>query len=69
MYKNLVAEMSRAGIKSTEMSNILGITLQSFILKKQGKNEWKLKQMVVMQEQINQKLNTNYTLDYLFKRD
>ena len=61
--------MSRAGITSTEMSNILGITLQAFIYKKQGKSEWKLKQMVVIQEQINQKLNTNYTLDYLFKKD
>ena len=69
MYKNLLAKMSRAGITSTEMSNILGITLQAFIYKKQGKSEWKLKQMVVIQEQINQKLNTNYTLDYLFKKD
>ena len=39
MYKNLVAEMSRAGITSTEMSNILGITLQAFIYKKQEKSE------------------------------
>lgn len=69
MYKNLLAEMSRAKIKSTEMANILGITLQAFIMKKRGKNDWKLKQMVVIQEQINQKLNTNYTLDYLFKKD
>lgn len=69
MYSNLKAELSRANVTSAEVAKAIGMTRQGFYSKKNGINDWKLSQMVALQDYINKKLNTNYTLDYLFKRD
>lgn len=69
MYNNLNAELSRGNISLNEIAEDIGITRQAFINKKKGKNNWKLNEMVSIQEYINSKLNTNYTLDYLFQKD
>ena len=69
MYNNLNAELSRGSISLNEIAEDIGITRQAFINKKKGKTNWKLNEMVSIQEYINSKLNTNYTLDYLFQKD
>lgn len=69
MYKNLNAEISRADISIVELCEDIGITRQAFINKRKDKNEWKLNEMIKIQDYINTKLNTNYSLDYLFQRD
>ena len=69
MYNNLNAELSRGNISLNEIAEDIGITRQAFINKKKGKTNWKLNEMVSIQEYINSKLNTNYTLDYLFQKD
>ena len=69
MYRNLSAELSRANISITELANDMGITRQAFINKKKDTSKWKLNEMIKIQNYINSKLNTNYTLDYLFKKD
>lgn len=69
MYNNLNAELSRGSISLNEIAEDIGITRQSFINKKKGIRNWKLNEMTKIQTYINSKLDTNYTLDYLFKRD
>ena len=69
MYNNLNAELSRGNISLNEIAEDIGITRQSFINKKKGTRNWKLNEMVKIQTYINSKLDTNYTLDYLFQKD
>lgn len=69
MYRNLSAEISRSNISITELAEDIGITRQAFINKKKDKSKWKLNEMVKIQDYINSKLDTNYTLDYLFQKD
>ena len=68
MYRNLAAELARAGLKTGEVSNYMGISRQCFNDKKMGKTSWTLGQMELIQDLINEKLSTEYTLDYLFKK-
>lgn len=67
MYRNLMAEMARAGIMYKEMAEKLGIRESTYSFKVNGKVDWKLKEMLAVQKVLNEKLGTCYTLDYLFK--
>ncbi len=69
MYNNLSAEISRANISITELVEDIGITRQAFNNKRKNITKWKLNEMLKIQAYINSKLDTNYSLDYLFKRD
>ena len=69
MYNNLSAEMVRANISISELTEDIGITRQSFNNKKKDISKWTINDMVKIQEYINSKQNTNYTLDYLFQKD
>ena len=66
-YRNLAAEMTRANMTAREVSSNLDMTEANFSLKMCGKRTWKLKEMTLIQDIINQKLDKNYTLDYLFE--
>ena len=66
-FRNLAAEMARANITVSEISNNIDLSETSFSLKMHGKRTWKLKEMTLIQNMINQKLDKNYTLDYLFE--
>lgn len=66
MYKNLKAELVRAEINTNDITKQLGISRQALINKKNGKTEWKLSEVETLQRLINEKLNTNYTISYLF---
>ena len=66
MYKNLQAELLRAGISNKEMAQMIGKTEGSFSLKIHGKAFWRLSEMTTVQNEINKKLGSDYTLDYLF---
>ena len=69
MYNNLNAELSRGNISVNEIADDIGMTRQSFLNKRKDKSKWKLNEMTKIQCYINSKLNTNYTLDYLFQKD
>lgn len=66
-YRNLAAEMVRADMTAVEISHNLELSEATFSLKMNGKRIWKLKEMTMIQDMINQKLDKNYTLDYLFE--
>ena len=65
-YRNLAAEMVRANITAGDIASNIDLTEASFSLKMNGKRTWKLKEMTLIQNLINEKLDKNYTLDYLF---
>ena len=61
MYRNLEAEMARAGITQREMSEKLGITATTL----NGKSNLSLGECV----EIKKILGTNEPIDYLFAED
>lgn len=63
MYKNLEAEMARAGFTRFRLSKELGITPTTLSLKLNGKSNLSLKECV----KIKKILGTNKTVDYLFE--
>ena len=67
MFKNLIAEMARAGLLYKEMAEKIGIGEVAYSNKIKGITDWKVTEMVAIQKIINEKLGTSYTLDYLFK--
>ena len=67
MYKNLEAEIIRAGLSNNEMAEMLGITRSNFSQKLNKKVSWKLNEMLMIQTEINKRLAEDYTLDYLFQ--
>ena len=67
MYKNLKAEMVRAGITQRQMAERIQISRQSFGYKMVEQNEWKLAEMQKIQEILNKELGKELTLDYLFE--
>lgn len=69
MFSNLSAEMTRARITAQNLAQILEKSEVTISYKINGIKDWNLKEMLKTQEYINSKLQQNYTLDYLFKRD
>lgn len=69
MYKNLEAEMTRASLSGRELSKKININAATFSKKMTGKALWKLKEMLSIQKEINLRLGSSYTLDYLFKTE
>ena len=68
MYRNLKAEMSRAGLSGIRLAEWLNISTTELYYKLNGKHEWKLKQMMATQKLLNELLKSDLTLEYLFSR-
>ena len=65
-FKNLEAEITRTGMSNVEFSKKVGIETVTFYNRLKGATTWKLTDMRKVQKFINERLNQNYTLDYLF---
>lgn len=66
MYFHLSDLMRRASLTQRVLSNEIGITEVQFSKKLNGKFDWNVKEMLKIQEILNSKLKTEYTLDYIF---
>lgn len=65
MYRNLEAEMARAGITQGRLAKELGITPTTLSLKLNGKSNLSLRECV----KIKRFLGTSETIDYLFAEE
>lgn len=68
MFRNLIAEMARAGYTYKAMAEEIGIGEVAYSKKVNGKTNWTVTEMVIIQDILNKKLGTSYTLDYLFMK-
>lgn len=68
MFRNLMAEIARAGFTYKAMAEEVNIGEVVFNRKINGKSDWKVTEMVAIQDILNKKLGTSYTLDYLFEK-
>lgn len=67
MFRNLEAEMIRAGITKEKLSKELGISNKTLYNRLSGYADWSMEEMKKTQAIINISLQQEYTLDYLFK--
>lgn len=67
MFRNLEAEMIRAGITKDNLSKELGLSNKTLYNRLNGSSDWSMEEMKKTQAIINISLQKEYTLDYLFK--
>ena len=67
MYKNLKAEIARAGLTTSEMADALGAKYATVWRLLNGKRPWRLGEMVAIQSELEERNGADYTLDYLFE--
>lgn len=67
MFRNLEAEIIRAGISKGAIAEELKICTKSLYNRLNGATDWTIPEMKKLQAMINVSLQTNYTLDYLFR--
>lgn len=66
MYKNLKAEIARAGLTNSEVAEALGTKYATIWRLLNGKRQWRLGEMVAIQSELEERNGATYTLDYLF---
>lgn len=66
MYKNLKAEIARAGLTNQEMADAIGAKYATAWRLLNGKRQWRLGEMLAIQSELEGRNDATYTLDYLF---
>lgn len=66
MYKNLKAEIARAGLTNQEMAGAIGVKYTTVWRLLNGKRQWRLGEMMAIQSELEGRNGAAYTLDYLF---
>lgn len=66
MYKNLKAEIARAGMTNSEMADAIGVKYATLWRLLNGKRQWRLGEMMAIQSELEERNGAAYTLDYLF---
>lgn len=66
MYKNLKAEIVRAGMSNPEMADAIGVKYGTLWRLLNGKQQFRLGEMMAIQSELEERNGTAYTLDYLF---
>ena len=66
MYKNLEAEIARAGMTKPEMADAVGMKYVTLWRLLSGKQQFRLGEMVAIQSELEGRNGATYTLDYLF---
>lgn len=67
MYKNLKAEIARAGLTNQEMADAIGVKYATVWRLLNGKRQWRLGEMMAIQSELEERNDATYTLDYLFE--
>lgn len=66
MYKNLKAEIARAGLTHSEMADVIGVKYGTIWRLLNGRRQFRLGEMTAIQSELEGRNGTAYTLDYLF---
>lgn len=67
MYENLKAEIVRAGMSNPEMASAVGMKYMTLWRLLNGKQQFRLGEMMAIQSELEERNGASYTLDYLFR--
>lgn len=68
IFYNLEAELARARISKAYLAKMLGITASTISSKTTGKTEFTLAEMQAIKKTLETATESEFTLDYLFKK-
>lgn len=66
MFKNLRAEVARAGMTNADVADVIGKSVPTVVRLLSGKQPFRLGQMMAIQSELEERNDATYTLDYLF---
>lgn len=66
MFKNLRAEVARAGMTNADVADVIGKSVPTLSRLLSGKQPFRLGQMMALQSELEERNGATYTLDYLF---
>lgn len=66
MFKNLRAEVARAGMTNADVADVIGKSVPTLSRLLSGKQPFRLSQMMALQSELEERNGAAYTLDYLF---
>ena len=66
MYKNLKAQIARAGLTNSKVADVIGVKYATLWRLLNGKRQWRLGEMMAVQSELEERNCEAYTLDYLF---
>lgn len=67
MFKNLRAEVARAGMTNADVADVIGKSVPTLSRLLSGKQPFRLGEMAKLQSALEERNGTAYTLDYLFE--
>lgn len=66
MYKNLKAEIVRAGMTNGDIAESIGKSVPTVFRLLAGKQQFRLGEMMAIQSELEERNGAAFTLDYLF---
>lgn len=66
MYKNLKAEIVRAGMTNGDIAESIGKSVSTVFRLLSGKQQFRLGEMMAIQSELEERNGAAFTLDYLF---
>lgn len=66
MYKNLKAEIVRAGMSNGDIAESIGKSVPTVFRLLSGKQQFRLGEMMAIQSELEERNGAAFTLDYLF---
>lgn len=66
MFKNLRAEVARAGMTKADVADVIGKSAPTLSRLLSGKQSFRLGEMMALQSELEERNDATYTLDYLF---
>lgn len=69
LYFNLVKLLDKCKISNSEIAEVLGISQGTLSQKMGGITDWKLTEMLKVQEYLLKATRETYGLDYLFEKE
>ena len=67
MYRNLKAEIARAGLTNPGLAGAIGVKYGTMWRLLNGMQQFRLGEMVAIQSELEKRNGEAYTLDYLFE--
>lgn len=66
-FLNLRGTLKQSNISVEEVASLMGVSRFTYNSRLTKITKWKLDEMILIKTKINEKLGTDYTLEYLFK--
>lgn len=68
IFRNLEAELARAGISKNTLARVLSVSVSTLYAKLRGEREFKLEEMERIRSYLERETGSELTIDYIFDK-